>query len=39
VLLLFVYYACPAICTPLMQELARSLDRIEGLSPAPTTGS
>jgi len=33
VILLFVYFRCPAICRPLMQELARTLDRIEGLDP------
>ncbi len=27
-ILLFVYYRCPAICQPLMRELAKSLDKV-----------
>lgn len=32
VLLLFVYYRCPSICLPLMHELARTLDHLEGIA-------
>jgi len=28
-LLVFVYYRCPAICDPLLRELARNLDQLE----------
>ncbi len=33
VLLLFVYYRCPSICGPLLRELARALDQMEGMEP------
>ena len=32
-ILTLVYFRCPSICSPLMNELARTVDKLEGLEP------